>query len=254
MAKAEFGTAKYQAKKLKASGLQQLRYYCQLCHKQCRDANGYKNHLLSPSHQKKVEEMEEKGTKKVTEDYSRQFLNDFIRLLRISHGTKSVDANKFYQEYISNDRDHIHMNSTKWSSLTLFVKYLGKNSYVRVEQNEPESDEYAIMISYIDHSNQTSLQDKKLQNLKNDEEQSMRFLQQQIRAGKDSQSVHKEAIVAPPVENLPKDGIKIQVRNKGADKKKTAPAFEEEDDSEEDEPKPKKNTTIMHTSQRLLRR
>ena len=30
-----------------------------------------------------------------------------------------------YNEYI-NDRTHVHMNSTKWLTLTDFVKYLGR--------------------------------------------------------------------------------------------------------------------------------
>ena len=33
------GTPKYLAKKVKSKGLQRLRWYCQVCQKQCRDAN-----------------------------------------------------------------------------------------------------------------------------------------------------------------------------------------------------------------------
>jgi DNA/RNA-binding protein KIN17 len=35
---------------LKAKGLQKLRWYCQMCEKQCRDANGFKCHMESESH------------------------------------------------------------------------------------------------------------------------------------------------------------------------------------------------------------
>jgi DNA/RNA-binding protein KIN17 len=254
MARAEIGTAKYQAKKLKASGLQQLKYYCQLCHKQCRDANGYKNHLLSPSHKGRVEDMEQKGTKKVTEDFSRQFLNAFMTLLRISHGNKSVDANKFYQEYISNDRDHVHMNSTKWSSLTLFVQYLGKNSYVRVEQPGDDENDHSLMISYIDHSDQKSVLVKRQQLMKNDEEQSMRFLSQQIEAGRNEKHIHKENDSVHEVKEIPKEGIKVQLRPKMSEKKKTAAAFNsEESEDSEDEAKQKK-TNIGQISKKLLGR
>ena len=255
MARAEIGTAKYQAKKLKASGLQQLKFYCQLCHKQCRDANGYKNHLLSPSHKGRVEDMEQKGTKKVTEDFSRQFLNAFMTLLRISHGSKSVDANKFYQEYISNDRDHVHMNSTKWSSLTLFVKYLGKNSYVRVEQTGDDENGHSLMISYIDHSDQKSVLEKRQQLMKNDEEQSMRFLSQQIEAGRNEKHINEENDSIQEVRELPKEGIKVQIRPRMSEKKKTAAAFgDSESEDSDNEAKQKKKTNIAHISKKILGR
>jgi hypothetical protein len=34
--------------RIKAKGLQKLRWYCQLCQKQCRDENGFKCHQVSP--------------------------------------------------------------------------------------------------------------------------------------------------------------------------------------------------------------
>lgn len=40
-------------------------------------------------------------------------------------GTKRVHNNIVYNEYIS-DREHIHMNSTKWETLTDFTKWLGR--------------------------------------------------------------------------------------------------------------------------------
>jgi hypothetical protein len=38
------------ANRIKAKGLQKLRWYCQLCQKQCRDENGFKCHQMSESH------------------------------------------------------------------------------------------------------------------------------------------------------------------------------------------------------------
>lgn len=40
--KAEVGSRKWLANKMKAAGLQKLRWYCQMCEKQCRDENGFK--------------------------------------------------------------------------------------------------------------------------------------------------------------------------------------------------------------------
>lgn len=39
--------------------------------------------------------------KRYIEDYSRQFLNNFLNLLRTSHGEKKVQINQFYQQVIA---------------------------------------------------------------------------------------------------------------------------------------------------------
>ena len=41
------------------------------------------------------------------------------------HPQSRVSAKVVYNEFI-NDKNHIHMNSTKWLTLTEFVKYLGR--------------------------------------------------------------------------------------------------------------------------------
>ena len=45
--RAEAGTPKWLANKMKSKGLQKLRWYCQMCEKQCRDENGFKCHTSS---------------------------------------------------------------------------------------------------------------------------------------------------------------------------------------------------------------
>ena len=40
--------------RIKAKGLQKLRWYCQMCQKQCRDENGFKCHLTSESHKRQM--------------------------------------------------------------------------------------------------------------------------------------------------------------------------------------------------------
>jgi hypothetical protein len=52
MGKNDFLTPKAIANRIKAKGLQKLRWYCQMCQKQCRDENGFKCHYLSESHQR----------------------------------------------------------------------------------------------------------------------------------------------------------------------------------------------------------
>ena len=57
--------------------------------------------------------------------FYREFLDCFMELLSRRFGTKRVGANVVYQEYIS-DRQHTHMNSTQWETLSEFVKWLGR--------------------------------------------------------------------------------------------------------------------------------
>lgn len=38
-----------------------------------------------------------------------------------------------YNEFIA-DRNHVHMNSTKWYTLTEFVKYLGREGLCKVDE------------------------------------------------------------------------------------------------------------------------
>ena len=54
----------------------------------------------------------------------------FIELQKRRFGTKRVQANLVYQEYIS-DREHVHMNATQWETLTDFVKWLGREGMKR---------------------------------------------------------------------------------------------------------------------------
>ena len=52
--KAGFMTPKAIGNRIKAKGLQKLRWYCQMCQKQCRDENGFKCHCMSESHQRQL--------------------------------------------------------------------------------------------------------------------------------------------------------------------------------------------------------
>ena len=52
--KGGFLTPKAIANRIKSKGLQKLRWYCQMCQKQCRDENGFKCHTMSESHQRQL--------------------------------------------------------------------------------------------------------------------------------------------------------------------------------------------------------
>jgi len=134
MPKHEFLTPKAIAKRIKAKGLQKLRWFCQMCSKQCRDENGFKCHCESESHQRQMSVFSQ-NPHKFVDSFSKEFENSFMDILRRRFGTRRVHANLVYQEFIS-DRTHTHMNSTQWVSLTEFIKYLGRSGKCEVDETE----------------------------------------------------------------------------------------------------------------------
>ncbi|KAI4116102.1 MAG: hypothetical protein LQ345_003414 [Seirophora villosa] len=184
MPKAEVGSTKYLNNKLKSKGLQRLRWYCQVCEKQCRDENGFKMHTQSESHVRQMLLVGE-DPRKYINDFSNQFQRDFLQLLRTAHGEKKVHMNHFYQEYIAN-KEHVHMNSTKWPSLTEFAKHLGRDGLCRVEDLEK-----GLHIAWIDNSpealrRQDAIRKKERQD-KGDEEREQALIREQVaRAERDA--------------------------------------------------------------------
>ncbi|KAL6947521.1 hypothetical protein ACO0RG_000096 [Hanseniaspora osmophila] len=168
---------KHQRKQQNSKRLSKLAFYCQICQKQCRDDNGYRQHLRSPHHLK----MKSKITSKDIAEYNDLFEKSFLQYLRLFHGEKWVNANKVYNAFIINDKDHVHMNSTKWSSLTKFVQHLGKAGKVHVQLDENEQADFyskmdnndavncnSLMISYVDTSSETLLRKAQVAQLERD--------------------------------------------------------------------------------------
>jgi len=145
MPRAEVGTPKYVANKMKSKGLQRLRWYCQVCEKQCRDENGFKCHAASESHLRQMLVVGEHAGSHIA-GFSNQFQSEFVSLLSRRFGTKRVRANQVYQEYIA-DKSHLHMNATRWVTLTEFVKHLGRSGIAKVDETEK-----GWFIAWIDSS------------------------------------------------------------------------------------------------------
>lgn len=135
-------------------------------------------HSQSEGHVRKMLVVGE-NSKKFIADYSQQFQRDFLLLLRTSHGEKKVQMNHFYQEYIAN-KEHVHMNATKWPSLTELAKFLGREGICRVEENEK-----GLSIAWIDNSpealrRQDAIRKKERQD-KGDEEREQMLIREQIK-------------------------------------------------------------------------
>ncbi|KAF9926473.1 hypothetical protein BGZ65_007269, partial [Modicella reniformis] len=150
MGKDGFLTPKAIANRIKAKGLQKLRWFCQICEKQCRDENGFK-----VNHQSMMRQA-----------------------FALQYGARRVQANLVYQEFIS-DRTHLHMNATKWATLTEFVMHLGKEGIASVDETSK-----GWFIQWIDKSPKTLARQeaiaKKERMEMDDEQREQKLIQQQI--------------------------------------------------------------------------
>ncbi|KAL2889520.1 KIN17-like protein [Ceratocystis lukuohia] len=188
MPKAEAGSVKHISNHMKLKGLTRLRFYCQACERGMRDENSFKQHTLSESHVRKMLIIGE-DPKKAIKQFSDQFVKDFITLLKTSHGEKKIHINHFYQEYIAN-KDHLHMNSTQWSSLTEFAKYLGREGICRVEETDK-----GLHISWIDNSPEALRRQEALKRKaaleQGDEEMEQRMINEQIRRAQNTAAINR---------------------------------------------------------------
>ena len=196
MGKHEAGTPKYIANKIKAKGLQKLRWYCQMCQKQCRDENGFKCHTMSESHHRQLLLFADNASRYM-DQFSKEFSHGYLNLLKRQFGTRRVPANRVYQEYIS-DRGHVHMNATIWVTLTGFVKWLGRTGQCVVDETEK-----GWYVTYIDRDPETlATQEKKAKKQKmdkDDEERMMEFIEKQVEKGQQECSGPVEATKEPLV-------------------------------------------------------
>ncbi|AQZ17005.1 RTS2 (YOR077W) [Zygosaccharomyces parabailii] len=231
MAKAEFGTAKYASKQMKVRGLQKLRFYCQVCQKQCRDDNGFQSHIKSPSHVRKISNVSQSDI----DQYTKQFEAEFLRMLRLTHGEKKIEANKFYNEFIQ-DKNHTHMNATRFTSLTRFIQHLGKASKIRVHGIEDakwdndDADMGHLLISYIDYSQESAIRNQRLAELERNEPRAQEvktiLLQRQIQNSLEEEAKHNEQcsdvreIPPSPMKEALESNVTLELKCVGDKKKK----------------------------------
>ncbi|KAF8395108.1 hypothetical protein HHK36_019049 [Tetracentron sinense] len=177
MGKNDFLTPKAIANRIKAKGLQKLRWYCQMCQKQCRDENGFKCHCMSESHQRQMEVFGQ-NPNRIVDGYTEEFEESFLEHIKRSHRFSRVAATVVYNEYIA-DRHHVHMNSTQWATLTEFVKHLGRTGKCKVDETPK-----GWFMTYIDRDSETLLKERlKNKRLKSDvveEEKQERAIRKQI--------------------------------------------------------------------------
>ncbi|KAK2971303.1 hypothetical protein RJ640_001329 [Escallonia rubra] len=231
MGKNEFLTPKAIANRIKAKGLQKLRWYCQMCQKQCRDENGFKCHCMSESHQRQMEVFGQ-NPHRIVDGYSEEFESSFLDHMKRSHRFSRIAATVVYNEYIA-DRHHVHMNSTEWATLTEFVKHLGKEGKCKVDETPK-----GWFITYIDRDSETLFKEKmKLKRVRADlvdEEKQEREIRRQIeRAEERLMSGADEQDVARPEQKsfLRSDGNDEKIKIKLSEVRKLSSAREKGESS-----------------------
>lgn len=132
-------------------------------------------------------------------DFSGQFQSEFVALLSRRFGTKRVRANQVYQEYIQ-DKHHLHMNSTRWVTLTEFIKHLGRTGVARVDDTEK-----GWFIAWIDNSPKALAKAeasmKKDRQTTSDEQRERLLITEQIeRAAAEASTSTPSSFITPPVE------------------------------------------------------
>ena len=133
---------------------------------------------MSESHQRQLLLFADNSSKYM-DGFSAEFSNGYINTLRRRFGTKRVHANIVYQEYI-NDKDHIHMNATKWFTLTDYVKYLGRKGICVVDETEK-----GWFVTWIDRDPETLRRQAESEKKKkldlDDRERQQMHLERQVR-------------------------------------------------------------------------
>jgi DNA/RNA-binding protein KIN17 len=213
MGKHEPMTAKAIGIRIKAKGLQKIKYYCEMCRKQCRDDNGFKCHIMSESHQKQALIVSE-NPDLIVNDNSKQFTEAFMFILKTRYKTKKVLANTVFQEQIK-DRDHVHLNGTRWTTLTDFAHWLGENGLVKVENSER-----GVMVTYIDRDPETlrrqELEAKRVQQAKEAAIKAQKEIERQRAAAKKLYEEIEKEKEKPAAEPVPIVKVPIQDSTDGS--------------------------------------
>jgi DNA/RNA-binding protein KIN17 len=145
-----------------------------------RGQNGYKCHIMSEAHLRMVKVFGE-APKHFVDNFSQQFQSNFLRLLRMRFGTRRVHANVVYNEFIK-DKEHIHMNSTRWATLGDLCQYLAREGYVRAECTDK-----GWFITYLDRDPETLARQEALEREErhrlSEEQRNQRAIEEMVRRG-----------------------------------------------------------------------
>eukprot|EP00826_Nyctotherus_ovalis_P016767 TRINITY_DN14880_c0_g1_i3.p1 TRINITY_DN14880_c0_g1~~TRINITY_DN14880_c0_g1_i3.p1 ORF type:complete len:244 (-),score=82.13 TRINITY_DN14880_c0_g1_i3:43-774(-) len=110
------------------------KYYCEMCKKQCKDANGFKCHCNTEHHKQMMKLLAENQSYYINK-FSEEFESGFLSLLRSKYLNVPVAANKVYSQF-GHDRYNVRLNSTRWATLTSFLEYLAATGKCQLNKTE----------------------------------------------------------------------------------------------------------------------
>lgn len=123
-------------------------WYCESCKHQCRDENGFKSHCMSQGHQQQMQLLRN-DPGRLLDRLSHGFERQFLQHLKLSHQSTRTAATVVWNEYMAN-RHHSHLNSTRWVTLTEFVKHLGRTGKCKVDETPK-----GWFVTFIDRERKT---------------------------------------------------------------------------------------------------
>lgn len=114
-----------------------------------------------------------------------------MELVRRRWRFKDIQIKKAYNEYIQ-DKEHVHMNATRWVTLTEFAHYLGKAGLCDVRDSEE-----GLVIRYIDRdpqreAKQSAMREREREELEQRDIERKRLMKQVKAMASSSQDAHKE--------------------------------------------------------------
>ena len=140
-------------------GLGKLKFYCQLCSKQCRDANGLKNHSEAESHKAKAQLFRDDPEKFISE-FSDQFQENFIDVLKDISRNGWFSATEVYKEIVK-DPDHVHLNATRWKDFTEFLTFITEKGIIRRRPRERGGVEIQLIDKELEEKSGRMLNEEK---------------------------------------------------------------------------------------------
>lgn len=169
----------------KTGPLAKLKFYCQQCSKQCRDANALNQHNLSPQHTIKTAKL----NPETVASYNNKLTNQFIEFLRRNGGLQTwQEANKIYNKFIIVERDHVHMVSTSFNNLSQFLGYISRKPESDLLLKKPEGGEDLIedgeyskyMVKLADNSSKSRMIENEIKRQENEKKKVDEVLESRI--------------------------------------------------------------------------
>jgi len=132
------------------------------------------------------------------EFYSKEFLDAFMEELRRKTENVRSKATSIWKSVIA-ERHHIHLNSTRWLTLTEFVKWIGKEGLAQVDVDE----EGKWHVRYINRDPAVEERKKALERKEkmdaDDSERASKMVERQI---KEAQKALREKGLAPGADKV----------------------------------------------------